>query len=207
MDETTDQTKETYTASPNQIVYDQVHQMDFQVEVLTVYFAEQKPKMIWEAKTEVYPVKKGGTPADVKKRFIKGNRRNIVTDLADSVKLKAGQTVNVSWEEQIQEKTANGALKFDYNKLNKAKVNSKVFVVANCNGTNGKLTLEINENKLTNEELVFENPIKFLIGENEKTKIEFTINNTNIYSRFLLKINKILKTFEINNNTFFLNFV
>ena len=183
MAETIEQTNETYTASPNQIVYDQVHEMDYQVEVITVYFAEQKPKMIWEAKTDAYKVQRGGTPINVKNRYEAENRRNIVADLADDVQLTAGQIVNVSWEEQVQEKNSDGSLKFEYIKLDKAKIKDKVFVVANCNGTNGKLTLEINENKLENEELVYENPIKFLIGEDEKTKIEFALNNTFIYAQ------------------------
>ncbi|VXC01523.1 conserved hypothetical protein [Flavobacterium sp. 9AF] len=183
---TNEQTNDTYTVNPNQIVYDQVHEMDFQVEVMTVYFAEKKPKMIWEAKTETYTVKNGGTPVDVKKKYEAENRRNITTDLADDVRLSPNQNVNVSWEEQIQEKDDQGQLKFEYNKLDKAKIKDKVFVVANCNGTNGKLTLEINENKLDNEELVYDNPIKFLIGEEEKTKIEFTINNTFIYAQEII---------------------
>jgi hypothetical protein len=50
-----------------------------------------------------------------------------------------------------------------------------VWVVATCNGTTGKLAVEIDENKLTNTEAVYDNPVKFLIGEEEKTKIEFEI--------------------------------
>lgn len=183
MAETKDQNIETYTASPNQIVYDQEHQMDFEVNVTSIYFAERKPKLIWEAKTEAYTVKNGGKPTDVKAKYVADNRRNITADVADNLSLTPQQIVTVSWEEEVQEKDAQGNPAFEYIKLEKAKIKDKVFIVANCNGTNGKLTIEINENKLTNEELVYENPIKFLIGEDERTKIEFTINNTFIYAQ------------------------
>lgn len=183
MAETKDQNSETYTASPNQIVYDQEHQMDFEVNVTSIYFAERKPKLIWEAKTEAYTVKNGGKPTDVKAKYVADNRRNITADVSDNVSLTPQQIVTISWEEAVQEKDAQGNPAFEYIKLEKAKIKDKVFIVANCNGTNGKLTIEINENKLTNEELVYENPIKFLIGEDERTKIEFTINNTFIYAQ------------------------
>ena len=178
-----EQSTDTYSTDPNQIVYDQAHQVDFEVEVLSVYFAEQKPNMIWEAKSEKYTVKSGGNPASVKVKFTKKDRRKIVADLADNVALKAGQVVTISWEEEVQAKDATGKPKFDYVKLDKAKIKDKIFVVANCNGTNGKLSIEINENKLTNEVLVYTNPVKFLIGEVEKTKIEFTVNNTFVYAQ------------------------
>ncbi|MFD2907379.1 hypothetical protein ACFSX9_01385 [Flavobacterium ardleyense] len=178
-----EQSTDTYSTDPNQIVYDEKEQVDFEVELISVYFAEQKPKLIWEAKTEVYSVKSGGTPANVKARFVNKKRRNISTDLEDDVKLVAGQQVTVRWEEEVQEKGPDGKGKFIYFKLPKGKIKGKVLIVASCNGTNGKLSIEIHENKLTNEELIFTNPVKFLIGDVEKTKVEFTINNTFIYAQ------------------------
>ncbi|HCA09383.1 hypothetical protein [Chryseobacterium sp.] len=177
-----EQQKDSYAANPNQKTYDIPHQVDHEVNVVKIYFAKQVPKMTWEKKEETYPVKSGGLVSDVKKKYEKKGRRNIQADKEDSVKLKAKEEVKITWEEEVQE-MKEGKPVFDYEKIDKTTVKKKVWVVANCQGTSGKLSVEIHENKLTNPENVYENPVKFLDEETEKTTIEFSINGTQVYAK------------------------
>lgn len=178
-----EQQKDDYAVNPNQKVYDTPHQVDHEVNVVKIYFAKQVPKMTWETKEETYPVKKGGLVSDVKKKYEKKGRRNIQADQEDSVRLKANDSVKVTWEEEVQAKKADGTPDFDFERINSSTIKKKVWVVANCEGASGKLSVEIHENKLENAENVFENPVKFLDGEEEKSKIEFSINGTLVYSK------------------------
>ncbi|WP_062696378.1 hypothetical protein [Chryseobacterium indologenes] len=178
-----EQQKDDYSANPNQKVYDVPHQVDHEVNVVKIYFAKQVPKMIWETKEETYPVKKGGLVSDVKKKYEKKGRRNIRADKEDSVRLAAKEEVKITWEEEVQAKKADGTPDFDFEQINSTTIKKKVWVVANCEGASGKLSVEIHENKLKNAENVYENPVKFLDGEEEKSKIEFSINGTLVYSK------------------------
>lgn len=178
-----EQQKDDYSANPNQKVYDVPHQVDHEVNVVKIYFAKQVPKMIWETKEETYPVKKGGLVSDVKKKYEKKGRRNIRADKEDSVRLAAKEEVKITWEEEVQAKKADGTPDFDFERINSTTIKKKVWVVANCEGASGKLSVEIHENKLKNAENVYENPVKFLDGEEEKSKIEFSINGTLVYSK------------------------
>src|SRR5690606_1391332 len=83
-------------------------------------------------------------------------------------KAKGEEKVTITYKKKVRDSIS-------FKKIAKAKIKEKVWVVATCNGTTGKLSIEISENKLTNAEAVYDNPVKFLIGEEEKTKIEFEI--------------------------------
>lgn len=177
------QEKDSYTANPNQRTFDMpTPQKDHEVNVVKIYFAKQVPKMKWEPKEETYPVQKGGLVSDVKKKYEQKGRRNIQADKGDSVQLKAKESVKITWEEEVQE-MKDGKPVFDYEKIDKAVIKKKVWVVAECQGFSGKLSVEIHENKLTNPENVYDNPVKFLEGETEKSTIEFPINGALIYAK------------------------
>lgn len=177
-----EQQKDDYSANPNQKTFDIQHQVDHEVNVVRIYFAKQVPKMTWETKEETYPVKSGGLVSDVKKKYEKKGRRNIQADKEDSVPLKAKEEVKITWEEEVQE-MKEGKPVFDYERIDKTIVKKKVWVVAECQGASGKLSVEINENKLRNTENVYENPVQFLEGETEKSNIEFSINGTLVYAK------------------------
>ncbi len=167
MAETAEKEK-TITADPNQIAYDQVHTIDHLVEVLDVYFAEKVKKYKWMPKEETYVVKKAGTAAAVIKLYERKDRRNIVIDPNDGKPLKPKTKLKVTYEEQVEDG-------FEYKPIAQSKVGRKLFVVAICRGDNGKLTIDMHENKLKNADMVFDEPVKFLIGDAENTKIEFSI--------------------------------
>ncbi|UWX59793.1 hypothetical protein N0B40_15400 [Chryseobacterium oranimense] len=178
------QQKDDYAANPNQKTFDMpIPPVDHEVNVVKIYFAKQVPKMTWEKKEETYAVKSGGMVSDVKKKYEKKGRRNIQADKEDSVKLKAKEEVKITWEEEVQAKKADGSPDFDFEKINSTTIKKKVWVVANCEGESGKLSVEIHENKLKNSENIYENPVRFLDGEEEKSKIEFTINGKLVYAK------------------------
>ncbi|MCX8533188.1 peptidoglycan recognition protein family protein [Chryseobacterium luquanense] len=193
------QEKDDYSVNPNQKVYDMPHQLDHEVNGVKIYFAEQKPKMKWESKEESYSVQSvnGATVKSIKDKKegdlkkLKKEFKNIqVLDsadntkmLSDGTKLKKGESVKIKWEENIHQQDEDGKPAYDPLQINKASVKKKVWVVANCEGTSGNLSIQINENKLENGEQVYENPIKFLIGEEEKDKIEFKIDGRMVYQQ------------------------
>ncbi|MCI3939176.1 hypothetical protein MQX03_18540 [Chryseobacterium aahli] len=197
--ESSSQEKDEYSVNPNQKVYDMPHQLDHEVNVVKIYFAEQKPKMKWENKEEPYTVQSvnGATAKAIKDKKegdlkkLKKEIKNIqVLDsaddtkvLSDITKLKKAESVKIKWEENVRQKDAEGKPAFEYSQINKISIKKKVWVVANCEGTTGKLTIQINENKLENEDQIYENPIKFLIGQEEKDKIEFQIKGLITYSK------------------------
>jgi N-acetyl-anhydromuramyl-L-alanine amidase AmpD len=168
MAETDQEVAPLYNANPNQKVYDTAHVVDHEVNVLAIYFAEKVKKYKWIPKQDTYTVKNGGKISDVIDKYKKPTRRNIITDPNPTTPLKKGDIINVSWEEQEDDG-------FEFKKINKADLGKKVFVVANCIGAKGKLEIEIYENLQTEKEAIYTSPIKFLIADAEKTKIEFTL--------------------------------
>ena len=176
MAEIEEQNTETYSASPNQKVYDTSHVVDHQVDVLEVYFAEKKKKFKWVSKEESYAVKSGGKIADVKKKYTdkfkaeKKTIRNLATDPDHANPLKPNDQIKVAWDEQEEDG-------FELIRIPKVIIGKKIFIVVRCTGDKAKLTVQINENKLNNAEAVYENPIKFLIGEEENDKVEFSISS------------------------------
>lgn len=176
------QENDNYSANPNQKTYDMPHQVDHEVNVVKIYFAKQVPKTTWVRKEDTYTVKNGGQVSDVKKKYEKKGIRNLAADQEDSVKLKAKESVKITWEEEEPE-MKDGKPVFEYEKIDTTIIKKKVWVVAECQGTTGKLSVEIHENKLTNAENVYDGPVKFLEGETEKTALEFTINGTMIYAK------------------------
>jgi hypothetical protein len=172
---------ETYSANPNQKVYDTAHQVDHLVEVVDIYFAEKIPKFKLETKEEEYTIGNKGTIEDVAKKYEKTTRINItVTPIGETkITYTKGDKLMVRWEEKIEDG-------FDYPKINQTSIKKKVFVVAICNGSSGKLSIELHENKLDNTEAVYDNPIIFLIGEDEKTKIEFSLDGSVQYTQEII---------------------
>ncbi len=158
----------SYTANPNQKVYDTAHVVDHEVNVLAIYFAEKVEKLKWENKSELYPSLGRGLMSDVVNKFTKPNRRNIQTNPNHNNPLTKGEQITVSWEES----TPDG---FEFKKITKIDLGKKTFIVANCQAANGKLEIELHENLQSENEAIYTNPIKFLIADAEKTKIEFTL--------------------------------
>jgi hypothetical protein len=168
MAETDQEVAPSYTANPNQKVYDTAHVVDHEVNVLDIYFAEKVKKYKWTPKEETYTVKGGGNISDVVDKYKKKTRRNISTDPNPTTPLKKGDVIKVTWEEQEDDG-------FEIKKINKIDLGKKIFIIANCTGTTGKLEIELHENVQTEKEAIYDNPVKFLITDAEKTKIEFTI--------------------------------
>lgn len=183
MAEIEEQNKETYEANPNQKVYDTPHVVDHLVDVVEIYFAEKKKKFKWVSKEETYTVNKGGKITDVKKKYTdkfkteKKTVQNLTTDPDHTNALNPKDQIKVSWEEQEEDG-------FELIKIPKVIVGKKIFIVVRCTGDNAKLTVQINENKLANTEAVYDGQVKFLIGEEEKDKVEFYITkDKNEYSQ------------------------
>jgi hypothetical protein len=142
-------------------------------EVTAVYFAKKVLTPVYENTEEEFIAKKGEDKKTAKARFIKEKqikKEDIVAYVPEASfeKAKGGEKVNITYKKKVRDSIS-------FKKITKTKIKEKVWVVATCNGTTGKLAVEINENKLTNTEAVYDNPVKFLIGEEEKTKIEFEI--------------------------------
>lgn len=165
-----------YTANPNQHVYDAPHQKDFVTEVLKIYFAEKVPKFKWEAKDMSHTAKGGERIAAVKKKYEKKGRKNIQADPDHNKPLKKNDQVKITWDEQVEDG-------FEYKEISSTSAKKKIFVIAKCTGEKGKLTIDIHENKQQEAELVYDDPVKFLDGETEQTKIEFTLNGTTTYEK------------------------
>ncbi len=160
--------KEEFSVNANQKVYDIANVVDHEVNVIAIYFAEKVKKYKWIQKEDTYTVKSGGKLSDVIDKYKKKTRKNITTDPSPTGPLKKGDVIKVSWEEQEEDG-------FEFKKIDKTELGKKIFVVANCTGAKGKLEIEIHENLQKEKEAIFENPIKFLITDAEKTKIEFTL--------------------------------
>lgn len=75
--------------------------------------------------------------------------------------LVAKEVVKVNWEEKVQAKKADGTPDFEFEKIDQTTIKKKVWVVANCTGLTGNLSVQLFENKLTNAELVYKNPSNF----------------------------------------------
>jgi predicted chitinase len=142
-------------------------------EVTAVYFAKKVLTPVYENTEETIIAKKGEDKKKIKARFVteqKIKKEDLVNYTAETTfeKAKGGEKVTITYKKKVRDSIS-------FKKITKAKIKEKVWVVATCNGTTGKLAVEINENKLTNTEAIYDNPAKFLIGEEEKTKIEFEI--------------------------------
>jgi predicted chitinase len=142
-------------------------------EVTAVYFAKKVLTPVYENTEEEIIAKKGEDKKKIKTRFIteqKIKKEDLVDYATETTfeKAKGGEKVTITYKKKVRDSIS-------FKKITKAKIKEKVWVVATCNGTTGKLAVEINENKLTNTAAVYDNPVKFLIGGEEKNKIEFEI--------------------------------
>jgi hypothetical protein len=170
----TKENKVEFNVNPNQKVYDVNNVLDHLIDVIDIYFAEQKKKYKWVAKEEVYVVKNSGTVANVldlyKKKLKKAQKKyqNLQADPNHTKPLKAKDQIKITWEEQEDDG-------FELVPISKIKIGKKLFVVAKCAGDKAKLTIELLENKSTNATAIFDSAVKFLIGTDEKVKIEFNI--------------------------------
>ncbi len=154
-------------------------------EVTAVHFAKRILTPVYENTEEVIIAKKGENKKKIKARFVteqKIKKEDLVNYVPETAfeKAKGGEKVTITYKKKVRDSIS-------FKKIIKAKIKEKVWVVATCNGTTGKLSVEINENKLANTEAVYDNPVKFLVDEEEKTKIEFEIYKdiivTNTYAK------------------------
>lgn len=141
--------------------------------VTDIYFAKKIVTPIYERTEETIIAKKGENKKMINARFVTEQqikKEHLVNYTPEKafVKANGGEKVTITYKKRVSDSIS-------FKKINKAKIKDKVWVVVICNGTTGKLTVEINENKLTNNEAVYDNPMKFLIEEEENTKIEFEI--------------------------------
>ncbi|WP_316633160.1 DUF4280 domain-containing protein [uncultured Flavobacterium sp.] len=141
--------------------------------VTDIYFAKKIVTPIYERTEETIIAKKGENKKKINARFVTEQeikKEHLVSYVPEKAfeKAKGGEKITITYKKKVSDSIS-------FKKINKAKIKDKVWVVVTCNGTTGKLSVEINENKLTNTEAVYDNPVKFLIGEEENTKIEFEI--------------------------------
>lgn len=160
--------QETYKAVPNQKVYDTPHATDHVVEVTQIYFAEQVKKYKLEEGKELYVVKSGGKIKDVLKRYEQKDREDLQANPDHNNPLKPKEEITITWKDKKEDG-------FELKKTDMVKLKKEIYVVAKCTGDGGKLSIQIYENKQTNETLVYDNPIKFLIDKAEADKIDFNI--------------------------------
>jgi hypothetical protein len=113
--------QESYTANPNQKVYDMPHVVDHLVMVWDIYFAEKKKKYKLVSKEEVYKVRNGGKIADIRKsyedKFKKEKKtvQNLATDPNHANDLKPGDQIKLTWKEREDDG-------FGMKKISKAKI-------------------------------------------------------------------------------------
>jgi len=161
-------------------------------EIREVFFAERATKYKWIDKNENYTVKNGGKVSNVednyKKKFAKElkeetikNIKGSVSDGVNALALKAGNVVKVAWKEKVEDG-------YEYKKTQKVKIKRKIYVVATCTADNGKLNIEIHENKLSNANVVYDGAVKFLDGGAEKSKITFDLQKSgdNVYAKEII---------------------
>lgn len=185
------------SANPNQIVYDIEDQTDGVIEVREISFQLRTIKYLWVEKEapEPYTVKNGGTQAHVLRNCqnkykeeldaetIRNLRVEPYTNVIDTQRLKKGDQFKIIWEEKVEEKDEQGNPDYEYYRIKETKIKKQVFVVARCTGDNGILKIKIHECLMGNPEFIFDNPVKFLDGEEEKDVIEFNIDGRICYNK------------------------
>lgn len=142
-------------------------------QLIDIYFAEKLLTPVFEETEETVIAKKGENEKKIKIRFInekKIKKGEIISFTPEKIfnVAKGGEKIKIKYKKKIKDEVS-------FPKITNAKIKKKVWVVATCDGLKGKLYVEINENKLSNPELVYENPIKFLVESDEKTKLEFDL--------------------------------
>jgi predicted chitinase len=157
-------------------------------KITDIYFAKKVLTPAFENTPEVVVAKKGDTEKTIKARFIKAHKlkKTDITDYTPEtafVKAVGKEKVTITYRKKVADKVS-------YEKITHTKIKQKVWVVAICDlfSIEGKLSVEIMENKQTNAEAVYDNPIKFLEGDAEKTKLEFDLGKDktlepNIYAK------------------------
>ena len=143
-------------------------------QLTDIYFAKKLLTPVYEDTEEIVTVLKGENEKKIRARFIKEKKikkSDLISYTPEKVfKIaKGGENVTIKYKKKIRDDIS-------FQKITETKIKKKIWVIAICDGLKGKLTVEINENKLTNTELVYENPVKFLIEKEEKTKIEFDLS-------------------------------
>ncbi len=144
-------------------------------KITDIYFGKKVLTPAFENTTEEVVAKKGDTEKTIKAQFIKLKKikKEAITAYTPEkvfVKAAGGEKITITYRKKVADTVS-------YEKITNTKVKQKVWVVAVCNifTLEGKLGVEIMEHKQTNSELVYENPVKFLEGETEKTKLEFDL--------------------------------
>ena len=165
--------QDAYSANPQQKVYDLPHSTDHQVEVIEIYFGKKVLTPVYEETEEEFAAKKGETVAKAKTRFLK--EKNIkAKDLLHFTPEKnfkaaaGGEKIKAKYKKKVKDQIS-------FDKVKKTKIKKKIWIVAFCSGSNGKLTVTLHENKGNNTEAVYDDPVKFLLGDVEATKIEFDL--------------------------------
>ncbi len=147
----------------------------FEYFVTEIYFGKKVITPIFEDADEIITALKGTTEKKIRAKFIKDKnikKADIVsysTNIA-FVKAKGGEKVTITYKKKVKDKIS-------FTKVTKTKIKQKIWIVAKCSGFGfeGKLSVEINENKLTNPEAVYDNSVTFLVGDAEQTKVEFDL--------------------------------
>ncbi|WP_310556317.1 hypothetical protein [Flavobacterium sp.] len=142
-------------------------------QLTDIYFAKKLLTPVFEDTEEAVVAIKGENEKKIRARFIKEKKikkADIISYTPEKVfKIAKGEEkVTIKYKKKVRDEVS-------FPKITETKIKKKIWVIAICDGLAGKLTIEMNENKLSNTELVYENPIKFLIEKDEKTKIEFDL--------------------------------
>jgi predicted chitinase len=144
-------------------------------KITDIYFAKKVLTPAFEDTKEVVEAKKGDTEKSIKARFIKAHnlKKDAISGYAPEkpfTKALGKENVTITYRKKIADTVS-------YEKITHTKIKQKVWVVAICNifEQEGKLTVEIMENKQTYADAIYDNPIKFLVGDAEKAKLEFDL--------------------------------
>lgn len=141
---------------------------------LDIYFAEKKVTPIFENTEESIVANKGENEKKIKARFVKDhkiNSKDIISYTPEKTFKTAvgGENILIKYKKKVRDEVS-------FPKIETTKIKQKIWIVAVCNGQNGTLSVEILENKQTNSTAIYEGSVKFLVGEEEKTKIEFDLS-------------------------------
>lgn len=144
-------------------------------KITDIYFGKKVLTPAFENTPEIVSAKKGDTEKTIKAKFIKTNKlkKEAITGYEPEKPFKiavGGEKITITYRKKVADTVS-------YEKINNTKVKQKVWVVAVCNifTLEGKLCVEIMEHKQTNAELVYDNPVKFLLSDQEKTKLDFDL--------------------------------
>lgn len=168
-----------YKASP-QKVYDAPAGTDHQIEVLDIFFGKQVLTPVYEELEEpAFAAKKGETEKKIRARFSKEQHlkkdETVIeyTPEKPFAVAKGGEKVSIK-------SNRRGKDKISFNRLSNTRLRKKVWLVAVCNAVEGRLTIEIRENKGTAPQAVYDDAVRVMTGDVEVAQIQFDLSKDKV---------------------------